>query len=644
VSQNMELKPGFTLRTALAILFASLMILPVSIYLSLVSGGGLASAAIYITAILLSEFAILAGSPLTRQEMFIIYSMVGIAATASPFTTLVFRSYFVRSPITWSFKDPFTGKPIPELIPTWWAPRYDSPVHELRTFIHPEWAIPIAIMVASYFMYVAYDISLTYLFSYLYIEVEKLPFPFAEVQAEMSITLAERSPDKMKVFTISALIGMIYAALLYGVPTLSYGITGQQVQLIPIPWLDLTSGPFGIENALPGALFGLATDILAYLGGVLIPFTTTVYMLIGSIATWVFGNHIALTWLANLFPQWVEEWIPGAGINYIYQRSAIRVWIAPQIGFTIAVSLIVLAKSYRNIINALKSLAKMTRASSVRGYPSLKILLAAYISTVMLSVILFHALVGFGFPIWLTIIVALGWSFLDSLIRTRTIGETGYSISIPYVWEATILASGYQGIEPWFIAPIVSAAAVPYWTQSVKAAYLTETRLSDFFKAFIFTAVIFYTMSFFYTSFFWSIAPIPSSVYPFTLISWPVQAATTSLWISRQIFAFKPEVLVGSFVLMLGVCGVGEVLSKFTGIPFSAVGLLTGTFVLPASTIPTFIGAVLGKYIFPKIFGEEFWRGRRAVIVAGVSAGEGVVIGLSAAIVMISKATWILPF
>ena len=639
----LEFKPGFTPRTALAILFASAMILPVSIYLSLVSGGGLASAAVYVTAILLSEIAVLTGNPLTTQEMFIIYSMVGIAATAAPFEGLVYRSYFVRSPITWSFKDPYTGKPLPEVIPTWWVPRYDSPVHELRTFFAPEWLIPILLLVGGYFMYVFYDISLTFLFSYLYIEIEKLPFPFASVQAEMSSTLAERDPKKLRVFILSAMVGLIYSTLLYGVPTLSYGMTGIRVELIPIPWIDLTSGYMGIENILPGAVFGIATDILAFLGGTLISFDTALYMLIGSIATWVIGNHLALTVFAHWFPEWVEEWIPASGLAYVYQRASIRVWIAPHIGFTLAVSIIVLARSYKSIIRAIKSLAKLSKVEKATGYPSPKILLLWYAGTVILSVIVFHALVGLDFPIWLSLLVALGWSFMDSLIRTRTIGETGYSISIPYVWQATILVSGYKGIEPWLTAPIVSAAAVPYWTQSMKAAYLTKTRLSDFFKAFIFTAIVFFVMSFVYVQFYWSIAPIPSSVYPQTLISWPVQAASSCLWISGQIFKFRSETLIYPFALMLSVGIIGEALSKM-GIPFSLIGLLTGTYILPTSAVPTFIGAFISKYLAPKVVGKEWWNENKALIVAGVAAGEGILIGLATAIVMVSKATWILPF
>ena len=60
------------------------------------------------------------------------------------------------------------------------------------------------------------------------------------------------------------------------------------------------------------------------------------------------------------------------------------------------------------------------------------------------------------FPIWIAIAFVLGWSFLSSMIATRAIAISGFQVTVPYVKEAVILASGYKGVDIWF-APMGSS-------------------------------------------------------------------------------------------------------------------------------------------------------------------------------------------
>jgi len=66
-----KFESGLTLRSAAAIIFASLAILPVSTYVWLVSGATLASAAVYITVILFSELSILMHRHLILRTFYI---------------------------------------------------------------------------------------------------------------------------------------------------------------------------------------------------------------------------------------------------------------------------------------------------------------------------------------------------------------------------------------------------------------------------------------------------------------------------------------------------------------------------------------------------------------------------------------------
>lgn len=640
-----ELKTGLTWRAMLAIVFAAVTLLPTSIYLTLVSGVGMVGPAT-ITAILFTELARLMGKRLTKQEMFVIYMVAGTAAYA-PFLELVFRSYYVTSPLTWNFADPATGLPLPTQIPYWYAPPYGSSAHLMRTFLSLDWVVPVALRVLAVALIIPYDIALTYICTGLYVDIERLPFPFASVDAQMVITLTERKSEKIRIFMLSAIGAMLYAFLLYFVPLVSFGVFNIEVQLIPIPWIDFTSGPMGIENILPGAVFGIGTDLLAYVAGFLYSttlFNVAVCMLISSIAVYVFGNNLALTVFGEHFPDWVREWLPGAGLRYNYFRSSIRVWIAPGIGFTLAVSAILLARHSKSIAQGFKSLARLSTVKRRAGYLSLPKLLAIYFGASGASVIVFHLLVP-EFPLWILILLSMGWGIVHAIISARSVGITGRGIDIPYLWSGSILLSGYPGVDAWFAAPIIGGAAAPGWTQTMKVAYLTETKLSDFFKAFIISAALYYPLSFFFVSFFWSMAPMPSAVYPWTAIAWPRDVISNSMWFTRQLFAeFKPYIIINSFILMLVVGGIGELTNRFAGIPFSLIGVLVGIGATPMYTVPLFVGAVLGRYVLRRRFGKEWWDENRAVIVAGVVAGEGIIVGIAVALIMISKATWVLPF
>jgi hypothetical protein len=91
------------------------------------------------------------------------------------------------------------------------------------------------------------------------------------------------------------------------------------------------------------------------------------------------------------------------------------------------------------------------------------------------------------------------------------------------------------------------------------------------------------------------------------------------------------------------VAVVCELIGKFTLIPFSLIGLGVGLAMLLAYSIPFLVGSILGNYIIRRYVGNQWWSQYRLIIVASVLAGTGIVVALSAALIMILKATWILP-
>lgn len=628
-----ELKPGFTWRSALAILLTVLVFTPISIYVQLVAGIGSLPAVAILMALIFSEVTRATGNPLTKQELFIIYQMSALAAGATTcYLYQVQKSYFMTSPLARSFR--LNGTPLPQLIPSWWAPPPMSEAYVLRTFLHSDWLLPLLVVnVQGGLFFYFVELSLTVLMAHLYIETEKLPFPLAAIDAALVSTLSERDPDRMRLFVYSIYPGVVWGAILYLIPSL----TG--IRLVPLPWIDLTTF---VAKWLPGALLGLATDLLPYLSGFFIPLNVASCMLASSLVIWVMGTPLTLTVFRDAFPEWVSEYFQGMSLEQVYARSLLRVWIVPQIAFAYASIAVFLALGGGTIVNAFRSFARLRAAS---GYPTFWKIIVIYLIGSIGSVILFSLLVP-EFPLLLAFFASTVLSLLNAMITTRSIGETGYSISIPYEWNTIVYLSGYKGVRAWIFSPVIGGlpsleGGSPYWVYMIKVGYLTNTRPSDVLKALIYSIILYNIFSFVWTEFFWRLAPIPSNAYPYALAAWPAALVGGAVWITGGI-SVKPWLFYYSFTGMLGILLAGEFLAKSFHIPFSSMGIVTGSMTIPPYTIPIFTGSCLSNFVLRKFIRD--WDRRKSIIVAGVSTGQGVILGIGVAMMLISKATWIKPW
>lgn len=656
-------KTGFTLRSVVALVMTSAVFLPINTFLLMISGANVAGASVYIIAILFVEFSILLGSPMTKQEIFIVYIMAGLAAGGtmtlgsvapgaiagtSVFLNYVYRGYYATSFLTRSFIDPYTGEPLTNVVPDWWSPTAGSQAHMIRSFFHWDWVVPILITTIQFGVFwILQEAALAMITSRIFIETEELPFPFAVVNAQLVVTLTERERARMRYFTLATFAGSIYGAIVFGVPIISFGILNIPFQIIPLPWVDLTAGYWGVEQFMPGALFGIATDPITWITGFLLPLPVLAYMTIGSIACWTIGNWLAFEPLKEYFPLWSAEWDRGMDLSLVWQRSYLRVWAFPQVGFVLALAAVTSVIGYKTLIAAFKPSA--SRAGDSRpgktgfrtGFPSNRWLLLIYVGASAASVILFQWLIP-GFPVWISVLT-IPVGLVMAIAGTRARGETGQLIGIPYFWQGLVLFSGYPAADAFFIYPAIGGSTAPLWVEATKTAFLTETKPLDFFKAYLLTVVLYHVFSFIYVSFFWAIAPIPSSQYPWTLIRWPIQVISENVWVSRQIAA-NSSLLIYAFLGMTSIGALGQLITKFTSIPFSFVGLVTGATLIPPYPIATLLGGLLGRFALARFMGRENYDAYKSVIVAGIATGTGIVAGIGGAVVVMYKSIWILPF
>ncbi|MBT3341368.1 MAG: peptide transporter, partial [Gemmatimonadetes bacterium] len=143
-----QFEDGFTFRTILGAFFVGFIMMPGAIYMGLIAGVSLGSAAEWVTIILFSELARRSFSSLSRQEIYVIYYIAGGLAgiiggtmlAGGPFGQLIWNQYLVQSQAA-------AGFGLTEHIPTWVSPPAGSEALLQRTFLHRAWIPPLTVLV-----------------------------------------------------------------------------------------------------------------------------------------------------------------------------------------------------------------------------------------------------------------------------------------------------------------------------------------------------------------------------------------------------------------------------------------------------------------------------------------------------------------
>lgn len=624
-----ELKKGLTWRALFGLIAVATLFIPVNIYLYLSTGMLVSTATVYLIAILLSEVARYTGNPLSRQEMFIIYVSMGtVAAAVPPYYWLVYRSFFVNTPVTFAYS--VEGIPLPYLVPDWISPPLGSKAHLYRTLFQPEWLKPILVTTSFFFLSFIADLGLSILMSRITVEVENLRFPFATIDASLIETITLHESERLRIFMAGFYPGLLYGAILYGSSSLG-------TPILPLPWVDLT---WFTEKYIPGAVVGVATEPSSFIFGLLLPLSTSIPMLAGSLLVWVVLNYI-FTINGTFFPQWAMEYHSGMTIASIYQRTFQRIWISPQFGFALGLAAALLISFRKSIVKTLAEGLRVGRRTRSENFPSFGLAMALYLSGSLGSVAMFSLLVP-EIPFYVPLLTSTLISFMVGTLAAHSVGEIGFFPSMPWPWQAIVYMTPYQGYPAWVVSPYICLGSPGGVSQAVKVSYLTETRPKDYFKAWVVATVLNITFGFFIVDAFWRLAPIPSSAYPASMIYWPASATSDSLFVTRQI-NLDVRMLLGSSVFSFALYSIGNLLQR-SGIPFSAVPFLIGCYTLPTSAIMILLGSLIGQYGISRYMGKERWNFMRGVLSAGIFAGVGVFLGVSVSMMLISKASWVWPW
>lgn len=645
---------GFSVRSVVGCIFIGLVMMPASMYLSLLAGGDLSGAARWVTVILFVELARRSFTTLKQPEIFILFYMAG-AAIASPFSGFLWAQYYANS-------EAVTKLGI--ALPSWYVP--DASVLAQRNFFHPAWLAPIGMVVLGQLLGRLDNFGLGYVLFRVTSDVEKLPFPMAPVGALGITALAESAEDahageastgknwRWRVFAIGGMIGLVFGAFYVGIPALSSTFLKTPIQLFPLTFYDFTQRT---DNYLPATPVTLSVDLGNILLGMVLPFYAVLGSFLGMILTWI-ANPILFKYGQ------LPSWKPGMNAIDTAYATQVDVYLSVGIGLALAVAAIGFFHVFASLRRKKKDLQiatttpndppttawqRLTHPPKGRGDIPIWAGLAIYVFSTLTYIILCRLLVP-TFPLWILVGYGFVYTPVISYVAARIEGVAGQWVEIPMVREATFIALqslGYRGVDIWF-APIpihnYAGQVVAFRTQE-----LTGTKFTSIIKAELVIFPVVIISSIVFAQYLWSIAPIPSAAYPYANQMWELQARQQALMHSSTIGggnsqfydAIKPEYIGGATIAGVGVYAILAAFGSPVMLCYGLVrGLGTG---LAAGLFPQMLGALLGRYIFEKRFGLK-WRQYAPVLLAGFSCGLGLISMFSLGCLLISKAVFQLPY
>ncbi len=634
---------GFGWKTILGALFIGLVMVPGTIYLGLVVGQSMGSAAEWTTIILFTEVARRSFTVLSRSEIYLLYYVAGglaagnptLGLSGGPFANLVWNQ-FLRATAPYGLS---------EKVPDWVAPPPDSEAVLRRTFVHRDWLPAIGVMILTMILSRIAWFSFGYVLFRLTSDGEKLPFPMAPVAAQGATALAEASSKeetwRWRIFSVGSMIGVAFGIIYVAIPVLSGVILIQPIQILPIPFLDFTQGT---ERILPGAAIGLGTNIGAIFAGFVYPF----WMVVGS------ALASAATILINPLAQvtgYLPTWRPGMESMRTIWAASIDIWLSFGIGTAFAIAFI---GFYKMVVSWKAAKAEGHKVSVGFGTPppgrgdfNVWACIGLFLLCTTAYVILCRILVP-DFPIYFIIIFGYIWTPFESYINARMVGLTAQAVAIPMLSQATFIFSGYKGVDIWF-------APIPLSNYGAQAARfreveLTGTKFTSIIKAEVLMFIVILTTSFVFWTYVWRLNPIPSSYYPYTQKFWDYTSMNSWLWMTstteggnREIFvrAMKPSLMIGG----LGFGVIAYWLLNLLNVPVMTIyGFIRGLGNMPHFIIPELAGALIGRYYLRKRFGEDNWRRWPPVLLAGLYCGMGLVGMLVIAVALLSSSIKELPF
>ena len=635
---------GLTLKVFLGAVFIGLLMMPGSIYLTLVAGQSGAGAAPWVAVILFTELARRSFTTARRQELYILLGLTsaavgsGIHYRAYPF---VWYSYFINTPQAESYE-------IADKIPYWVAPAKDAIAIAERSLLHMDWFWPIVIFLIMKLLAEVRYISASYFLFRLTADLERLPYPLAPIQAQGATALAETTGQgetwRWRVFSIGSMAGLFWGFFYIGIPSLTGVMMSTPIAILKIPFIDFTPS---IESFAPSGMFALWTDFGLILQGFVLPFP----IIISEFASAMFTQFVLNPRI--LYPlEILHQWRPGLDMRGTKLFNDLDFWLSFNMGKSFSFAAVGLAASIPIMLSIKQSREPQAsgrgslQAPPGRGDFPIWLMGGLWVLSMVVYVWIVHRMVP-NFPVSFLLGFAFLYTPLHSYINARTFGVLGRPLFVlPYIHQATFILSRYEEIDIWFVhLPDEDYGA---GTQHWRVLELTGTTFTSDVLARALMAPLLIVATIVVWHFIWKIAPIPSSQYPFAQTWWPLYATDEALWKtslrdgnSQMLQAIRGDYVSAGFTSSLAIYGILW-MAKLPSMWF--YGIVGGIGQDPGMMVPRVIGALIGRFYMIKQFGLKRWFMYNPVLAAGFTCGVGLVGMATVAIALVSKAVIVKPF
>jgi len=630
-----EFREGFGWQTVVGAIFVGVIMMPATMYLTLLAGQGIGPAAQWVTVIIFLEVAKRSFTSPTQQQIFILFSVAGMAL-GSPFSGFLWNQYLVQSEAA-----RLLG--LAEQIPHWVAPAATSEALVRRTFFHVDWLVPVGLMMLHMVIGRIDHFGLSYVLFRISSDVERLPFPMAPVGAMGVLALAETSGSnkqtwRWRMFSTGAMIGVVWGAFYIGLPAVTSALFPKPITLFPIPWADFTRETGEI---LPAVAMPVQFNLGVFIVGMVLPFWAVVGSFLGLVFTMVL-NPFLHSWGV------LRSWRPDMGAVDTLYWNTIDFYMSFGIGIALAIAVVGFYHVFQSARKARKAGGRrgsLFKPPKGRGDFSIWIGIGIYLFSTTSYILICRLLVP-SFPWYFLVGYGFVYVPIISYVTARMEGIAGQYVSVPFVREAGIIAAykflGYSGVGIWF-APIplhnYGAGTVRF-----RQVELTGTSIRSLIKTEIIVTPIIVVSSLFFSQFLWRLAPIPSDAYPFTQQMWDLRARNQLLWVSSTMAGSEKSVFWEALNFNWIAWGLGAGLVMYIllatfGLPiFLIYGVVKGLGQdYPGNHIPGLLGALVGRFYFQKRFGA-MWRKYIIVVLAGFSCGLGLSSMVASGIALIAKA------
>ncbi|NQU40503.1 MAG: peptide transporter, partial [Lentisphaerae bacterium] len=534
---------GFSWSSLLGALFVAFLMVPGAIYMGLLAGKmEVGAAAQWVTVILFIEVAKRAHRHLNKSEIFVLFFMAS-AAMGMPFSGLLWNQFFINS-------DAAAATGIADQLPIWFAPARDSISYSTRSFFHMDWLPVIGMVIFGSFFGELASMILGYGLFRLASDIEKLPFPMAPVGAQGIMAMAEDIDTKQRkdaedswrwrVFAIGGAMGLVFGSIYLLLPTLSGALTGESIQIFPIPFSDFTQKT---GRYLPAFATGMAWDFGNLITGMVMPFFGMLGSVIGLMVTLV-GNPLLYKF------EILHSWKFGDDTIQTLFKNNVDFYFSFQIGIAVAIAIVGIWQVVRGVrkarVEARSRGADRHDTSGFtppqgRGDIKFWLVMLCYLVVTVTYISASALLLRWHHGTWqppgnengirnvVFVLFFLGFVYtpLISYVTARLEGMVGQVVEIPMIREATLILSGYRGVACWFLP--MPLANYGQMTVFYRQCELTGTKFTSIWKTKLVLYPIILVSSIFFMNFIWGLDKVPSSAYPYAEKMWELNALNQSI-------------------------------------------------------------------------------------------------------------------